>query len=84
MVKAINSDSFNDDAIDILNRESLKGHELYPLLETRMTGDIAALEKINLWGQKNLDKEKITRKVRIEAIPRIFKNIKQASYTQAA
>lgn len=31
-----------------------------------------------------MDKEKITRKVRIEAIPRILKNIKQASYDQAA
>lgn len=37
-----------------------------------------------MWGKYNLDKEKITRKIKIEAIPRIFKNIKQASYAQAA
>lgn len=43
MVKAIYSDSFNDDAIDILNKESLKAHELYPLLEARITGDMSAL-----------------------------------------
>lgn len=32
MVKAIFSESFDDESIDILNRESLKAHELYPLL----------------------------------------------------
>lgn len=54
MVKAIYSDSFDDEAIDVLNKESLKGHELYPLLEARMTGDINALDKINVWGKNNL------------------------------
>ena len=49
LVKAINSDSFDDDAIDVLNKESLKTHELYPLLEARMTGDISALVKIVVW-----------------------------------
>lgn len=49
MVRAINSDSFNDDAIDVLNKESLKAHELYALLESRMTGDISALDKIAVW-----------------------------------
>jgi hypothetical protein len=49
-----------------------------------MTGDISALEKINVWEKFNLDKAKITRKVKIEAIPRLFGKINQASYTQAA
>lgn len=49
-----------------------------------MTGDISALDKITVWEKYKLQREKITRKVRIEAIPRLFKNIKQASYTQAA
>jgi hypothetical protein len=49
MIRAINSDSFNDDAIDLLNKESLKSHELYTLLEARMTGDISALDKIAVW-----------------------------------
>ena len=40
LVKAIYSDSFDDDTIDVLNKESIKTHELYPLLEGRMTGDI--------------------------------------------
>lgn len=84
IVKAIYSDSFDDDSIDVLNKDSLKTHELYPLLEARMTGDISALDKINVWEKHNLEREKISRKVRIEAIPRLFKNIKQASYAQAA
>ena len=49
IVKAIYSDSFDDDSIDVLNKESLKTHELYPLLEARMTGDITALDKIAVW-----------------------------------
>ena len=49
MVRAIYSDSFDDDAIDVLNKESLKNHELYPVLEARMTGDITALDKIAVW-----------------------------------
>ena len=49
LVKAIYSDSFDDDAIDVLNKESLKTHELYPLLEARMTGDISALDTIAVW-----------------------------------
>lgn len=62
----------------------MQAHELYPLLEARMTGDINALEKINVWEKFSLDKAKITRKVKIEAIPRLFGKINQASYTQAA
>lgn len=56
IIKAIYSDSFDDDTIDVLNKDSLKTHELYPLLEARMTGDVGALEKITVWEKFNLEK----------------------------